>query len=186
VEELPKPLPWRTAIALLRERTGWSVGYAEDELRKALPKIRHAYNYSADPVLLVYDDGMLDMHRRPYAINRGGVSPDGRLAPRTTKDPSHLSTADFIYWLDHEHPAKPAPQQPEPAVKPQKQATRGQPQRDIIKEALKEVFPPDGEPDSKLPPHIVLQRVKRWLTDNGYEDVPVTRRTLNRALGRGK
>jgi hypothetical protein len=107
VEELPKLLPWRTAIALLRERTGWSVGYAEDELRKALPKIRHVYNYDSDPVLLVYDDGAVDMNLRPGAINKGGVSPDGRsLGPQPPQDPSHLNTADFLYWLDHEHPAK--------------------------------------------------------------------------------
>jgi hypothetical protein len=64
--------------------------------------------------------------------------------------------------------------------------SRKQPKRDIIKEELKVLFPPDGKPDQKLPTNIVMKRIKDRLKDQGREDVPVTRDTLLRVLGRRK
>jgi hypothetical protein len=81
-----------------------------------------------------------------------------------------------------------SPQQPKPIAKPREQTAkpREQPKQGIIKVALKELFSPNGEPDQKVGTHIVIKRVERWLTDHGYEDVRVTRSTLERAIGRRK
>jgi hypothetical protein len=64
--------------------------------------------------------------------------------------------------------------------------SKKQPKRDIIKEALKTLFPPDGKPDSKLPPKTLMQRVEAKLEEQGRQDVRVTRDSLSRALGHRK
>jgi hypothetical protein len=38
---------------------------------------------AADPVLLTYDDGVVDFSMRPGAMNKGGVNKDGRLLVNT-------------------------------------------------------------------------------------------------------
>ena len=164
-----KWLPSDGLVKIVLARFKTSVGYAESIVRKALD--------SGD----VYKTPRLAADDDSWFYRNLGIEP-----PLTVRYPGRYSEDDFLDWLRRNPPqAEPVTKQPEPAERPREQATRGQPQRDIIKVALKKLFPPDGEPP-ELPPHIVLQRVKRWLTDNGYEDVPVTRRTLNRALERGK
>jgi hypothetical protein len=59
---------------------------------------------------------------------------------------------------------------------------REQPKRNILKEALEGI----EAGSEKLPLHIVKKRVERWLVDHKKGDVPVTRDTLSRALGRRK
>jgi hypothetical protein len=55
---------------------------------------------ASDPVLLVYDDGGLDMNLRPGAINKGGVNAEGRLLAE--RPSGYYSEDDFTYWLDQQ------------------------------------------------------------------------------------
>jgi hypothetical protein len=70
------------------DQTPWEV-YGRGPAQMVLPALKtlnaqkttflKQAHRAADPVLLVYDDGMLDMNLRPGAMNKGGVTPDGKL-----------------------------------------------------------------------------------------------------------
>jgi len=70
------------------DQTPWEV-YGRGPAQMVLPALKtlnaqkatflKQAHRAADPVLLVYDDGALDMNLRPGAINKGGVSPDGKM-----------------------------------------------------------------------------------------------------------
>jgi hypothetical protein len=90
-------IPQMVEIVLSRYPT--SIGRAEKLVKDAIAygEVRPRPEAERDPVLLVYDDGGLDMNLRPGAINRGGILPDGRsLVGRSA---GYYSEADFIYWL---------------------------------------------------------------------------------------
>jgi hypothetical protein len=163
----PKWLPFDGLVQIVLARFRISVGAAEGTVRKALASgdIRRL----PEPVLLVYDDGMMDMNLRPGAVNKGGVElPDVHY-------PGRYSVDDFLYWLRlNPLQTERVTRQAEPATKPRKQ-----PKRDIIKGALKALFPPDGKPDP-MPFHALRKRLEKKL---GY--VP-SRDTLLRVLGRRK
>jgi hypothetical protein len=132
-----KRLSFQAAAEIVRGRVGGSVGRSHAELRKALAlgEVRHE---PAHPSILIdgtlgplfaYDDGMLDMNLRPGAMNKGGVSPDGKLLvqpddrPRVEGWPSRISQADLVDWIDRYHPeTKPTesirPETPTEATKP--------------------------------------------------------------------
>jgi hypothetical protein len=125
-------------IVLARFRI--SVGAAEGTVRKALASgdvRRRQAHRSADPVLLVYNDGMLDMNLRP------GMSPDGRgVIPPVERPAGHYSVDDFLHWLRLNPPqTEPATTQPN-SPKPGKQV-----KRDRARKAIKECWP-DGVPDT--------------------------------------
>lgn len=74
------------------DQTPWEV-YGRGPAQMVLPALKtlnaqkatflKQAHRSADPVLLVYDDGMLDLNVRPGAANKGGVSADGKLLVQT-------------------------------------------------------------------------------------------------------
>jgi hypothetical protein len=161
-----------------------SVGAAEGTVRKALAS-GDVRPRAADPVLLTYDDGMLDMNMRPGATNKGGVSPDGKLyvQPPVEHPSTHYSVDDFLYWLRlNPPPQTKAPVTP-PATESRKQGAKPREQRprDIIKDALKAL-----KPDPTLPLRTLKKRVEDELKKLGRGDIRVTRDTLARACGRRK
>jgi hypothetical protein len=70
------------------DQTPWEV-YGRGPAQMVLPALKtlnaqkatflKQAHRASDPVLLVYDDGAIDMNLRPGAINKGGVSSEGRL-----------------------------------------------------------------------------------------------------------
>jgi hypothetical protein len=70
------------------DQTPWEV-YGRGPAQMVLPALKtlnaqkatflKQAHRASDPVLLVYDDGGLDMNLRPGAINKGGVNSEGRL-----------------------------------------------------------------------------------------------------------
>jgi hypothetical protein len=159
----PKWLPFDTLVKIVLARSkDISIGRAEGTVRKAL-----ASGDVREQPSLIYDDGLFT-NRRPGPKN-------------------YYSVGDFLDWLKLNPPqTEPVTTQPKRGVSPRKRAAKPtkQPKQDIIKGALKGLFPSDGK--TELPTNILMMRVKVWLTDHGYGDVPVTRDTLARARGRRK
>jgi hypothetical protein len=118
--DAPQRLSFPEAVELLRERTGYSVGWARAELRAVLDevpcRIRHERTIVLDPVPLTADDGIVGMDMRPGAMASRQVAPRQQVDKPPRYNCSRINRADFVYWLDQTHPAGPkaAPQVSEP------------------------------------------------------------------------
>jgi hypothetical protein len=96
-----------------------------------------------------------------------------------------VSLRDLAGWCQRRAPQQTAPQCKPP--EPQAPADhRKQVKRDPIKQAVKELFPPDGEVDPRLSIPIVMKRISNHLKKQGLGDIPVTRDTVARVIGRRK
>jgi hypothetical protein len=152
-------LPFDGLVKIVLARVRISVGAAEGTVRKALASGDVRPHRAAGPVLLTYDDGLLDMNLRPGATNKGGVSPDGKLLVQPPVERRHYSVDDFLYWLRLNPPqAEPATKQTKSVAKPKKQ---GKGER--AKQAIKARWP-DGIPDAtRLPNKFFCPEVRKWL-----------------------
>jgi hypothetical protein len=182
-----KWLPFEGLVRIVLARYKISVGYAESIVRKALAsgEVREQKPLLPDPVLLVYDDGALDMNLRPGAIKKGRVSPDGKLLVQPVRPAGDYSVADFQDWLNRNPPlqAKPTTEQPETVAKSRKQSKRKR-----AEEAVKELWH-DEVPDAYtlLNKHLCA-RVIEWLrADCRKRKIPwlnISDKTILRAAGR--
>jgi hypothetical protein len=108
-------LSFRESVALTREQFGCSVGRAQALVRQACDSGEVRTRRSPRPdgkdpvVLLANDDGILGMDMRPGAMNKGGVSPDGKLLVWDDQplEARRINRADLVDWLDR-HAQPPA------------------------------------------------------------------------------
>jgi hypothetical protein len=176
------PFDGLVKIALARFRE-ISVGRAQNIVRKALASgdVRRRLA----PVLLVYDDGLMDMNIRPGATNKGGVEPPA------VHYPGHYSVDDFLYWLRLNPPqAEPVMRRLKPATRQSKRVVRfrAQDKRKRAEEAVQPLWP-DGVPDATtLPNKSLCALVIAWLRDDcnkrGIPWLAISNDTILRAAGR--
>ncbi|WP_143035618.1 hypothetical protein [Bradyrhizobium sp. Rc2d] len=96
------------AATLIRQRVGGSVGRSQGILGAARSSGEVRSRASADPVLLMADDGVVGMDMRPGAQNKGGVNSDGKpVVHHLSADASgaRISEDDLLDWLARNHAA---------------------------------------------------------------------------------
>ena len=132
-------------VGIVRSRYSMSIGRAEKVVKDAIAsgEVRRRPEPRS---LLVYDDGALDMNLRPGAINKGGVTPDGKLLVQPLR--RLYSEDDFLDWLSRQTSlqGKPATKQTKPAeLKPVSEV--------IIKDAITKAYA-DAERTKAKPPNL--------------------------------
>jgi hypothetical protein len=102
-------LTFQEALATVRTHIAGSIGRSEAVLKAARASGEVRFRNPADPVLLMADDGIVGMSMRPGALEKTGVTSDGKVITHqmTTNERNRISREDLLEWLNREHPAKP-------------------------------------------------------------------------------
>lgn len=165
-------LSFREAVALVRDRTGASTGYAEALVMRAR-KSGEGVRIKRDPVLLGADDGLRNFNFRPG----GGVPADFMNDP-----PGGTNEADLVDWLRRNVPTTAAK-----AVTP-KRRKRSRPLRDRAEEIIQILWPGGVPPATELLNDVLVQQVCDWHKDDcgkrQIKHVDLKGDTILRAAGR--
>jgi hypothetical protein len=149
-------LSFREAVALVRDRIGASIGYAEALVMRAR-KSGEGVRIKRAPVLLGADDGLTNFNFK--AILAGAA--DGMNDP-----PGGMSEADLLDWLRRNVPKNGKGGDPS-------KRKRVQPMRDEGRKAIAGAFP-DGMPNrAELPDKRFCDRARQWYdADRAKRGVP--------------
>jgi hypothetical protein len=169
------------AVEIVRAHLGASIGRSEAVTNEARASGEVRFQNSADPVLLLADDGVVGMSLRPGAQHKAGVTADGKpIIHRTiSTSMSQISKDDLQDWLSRHHTEAAASPEPKP---------RAQNKRSRVAVAIQELWP-NGLPDQSLLSNSLLcKKVGDWLkADCQKQNVPVaipSDDTILRAAGR--
>jgi hypothetical protein len=169
----------KEAAEIVRARLNASVGRSEAILATARASREVRFDNPADPVLLMYDDGLIGMNLRSIR----GISADGKpVTHNISRGRSSISEADLLDWLDRTHPENKAGTKVTAA--PRSQAKRAR-----VRAAIEALWPNGRMPDqSTLPNALLCKKVGDWLkADCAAQGVPIaipSDDTILRAAGR--
>jgi hypothetical protein len=160
-------ITFESVVEIVRAHLGCSIGHAQKVTKDALASGSVRFKKTADPVLLMADDGLVGMGVWPEVH---GISVDGKpvvhtlSSPSLSKDGRLSSKDDLLDWLGRQYPHK-------AAAKPKR---RTQTKRARAHEAIEALWPRGKIPDPSVLSNLRLcTKVSDWLkTDCLEKKVP--------------
>jgi hypothetical protein len=101
-------LTFQEAVEIVKAQLGGAIGRAEFMVRAARTSGEVRFSNSADPVLLMADDGLVGMDMRPGAQEKGGIARDGKRVVHTLSTAPTgdcISKEDLLDWLGRQYPS---------------------------------------------------------------------------------
>jgi len=101
-------LTFQEAVEIVKAQLGGAIGRAEFMVRAARTSGEVRFSNSADPVLLMADDGLVGMDMRPGAQEKVGIARDGKRVVHTLSTAPTgdcISKEDLLDWLGRQYPS---------------------------------------------------------------------------------